>query len=297
MNGNPSPYGQTPAAAGGGLPGVLVGFVCGLSYSVEVILRRDIGERRCRDMGMPLFLAMILSTVVTILAIGHVNHSRRTYPHLWQPTPPAVFPATPPPYVAPLPPLDMGLWPLFLFFFCSLLAHNGHRFTAWRRRGRYSGHSYYGGEPALLRSLRKLFPTLTELGCKRWCEPLLTIAAGAALMTDFLPLGIYLVLAGILMHVSVTWQMHREREMALDACDGIVDMFTLHGNIPTLKNDHTAATPPAHVIPAAPMPPPPPKERSRTSQAPLPKQAPLSSDLYEGLSSNLIDLLRQPREE
>ena len=50
--------------------GLLGGLFEGIPYSVEVILHRGVGERRCRAMGFPLLLALAASTVVALLAVA-----------------------------------------------------------------------------------------------------------------------------------------------------------------------------------------------------------------------------------
>src|SRR5262249_7622323 len=100
---------------------------CGMGYSVEVIIRTDCGERRCRQMGVPLFLALGIPLVLALLA--HHDAKARVPPIL-------VFTADPR-AAPPNPPLaGPRLVPFALFCGLAVLCHVNQRFRAWRRRAR-----------------------------------------------------------------------------------------------------------------------------------------------------------------
>lgn len=137
----------------------LTAWFLGIGYSVEVLLHDDIGERRVRDMGLPLGIALIGTTLLAFLLAAPV-------------TPPLIMPLVPyddptlsmldPAPTLPADPLqapdDASItspWPVVWFALLAFVAHNRQRLLAFRRRQRGGPilHSYYGGRPHLLRLL------------------------------------------------------------------------------------------------------------------------------------------------
>jgi hypothetical protein len=229
----------------------------GLGYSVEVIIRADIGERRCRDMGGPLLLAVGVALAVT----AYLRRPGR--------------------------PEDAeGLTMLFVFCCCSVAAHV-HQYFRARRRAQPT-HTYYGGTPGLLRPLRRLFPGLGEETCKLWCEPAALLLTGYALLFVCRPLGYYLMAAGGVILLSTAARRRAARELVLDTTDGMIDMLNHHDAVAGWIGTPVPQRPAATVIDAAPAP------RPQPAPAPAAPAPDLPAGLYAGLNDNLRHLLQEP---
>lgn len=268
----------------------LTTLVDGLGYNAEILLRDDLGERRIRDMAFPLFVALATLTILAVLG--------------------GVFGLPPVPAGGPPP----WFWLLF-FIQLSVLLHLRQRIRAWRRRrkGGTPTHSYYTGRPELFRFLHRRVPGLTEQGCKRWGDPLLATAFAAATMPFCIPVGLYLLLAAAAVQLTFLRRAVQDREMVLDATDGVLDMLTLQEN---LADEHQAASRPAaaaRVVTPVTAPPPAPARPRPTPAAPRPTSPPpvvaprqpaaappspaVPDELCKGLSDNLLGLLREERRE
>ncbi len=264
-----SPYPNQPSAE----PDLACRFIQrlfeGVGYSVEVVIRADIGKRRCRDMGLPLVLAVGIALVVTALCRrpGHPEDTE-------------------------------GLTMLFAFGCCALAAHVHQSFRG-RRRAQPT-HTYYSGTPGLLLPLRRLFPRLGEEACKLWCEPAALLLTGGALLAVCRPLGFYLMAAGGVIAISAAGRRHAERELVLDTTDGMIDMLNHHAAVADQIGTPAPQRPAATVIDAVPVPHrpapagPAPAPRPRPAPAPAAPAPDLPAGLYAGLNDNLLHLLQEP---
>ncbi len=264
-----APHPNQPSAAGPD-PGRLIQRLFeGFGHSVEVIIRADIGERRCRDMGLPLVLAVGVSLVVTALCRrpGHPEDTE-------------------------------GLIMLFVFCCCSLAAHVHQSFRG-RRRAQPT-HTYYTGTPGLLRPLRRFFPGLGEETCKLWCEPAALLLTGGALLAVYPALAFYLMVAGGVILLSAAGRRHAERELVLDTTDGMIDMLNHHAAVADQIGTPAPQRPAATIIDAAPAPRrpapagPAPAPRPQPAPAPAAPTPDLPAGLYAGLNDNLLHLLQEP---
>lgn len=102
------------------------------------------------------------------------------------------------------------------FFMCICVKA---RIQKRRRLGGSQPHSYYSGYPLLLRSRGARH----ELRVKAILEPLLVWMAGAAFMTFSVPLGSYLLIAGVGLAISVNASIAAERKRALDLHDAFME--------------------------------------------------------------------------
>ena len=91
----------------------------------------------------------------------------------------------------------------------------------WARRlaGKDGGHSYYSGEPHLLR----LMPRLGEKNIKRFIEPAGTVIAGYAIAKLDQALGSYLMLAGASLFSAVNFATKVRRTRALNQRDAFFE--------------------------------------------------------------------------
>jgi|GEM_PF-5617188 len=302
-------YQQAQSNGSRGLPGWFMAFLDGVGYSVEVFLRNDIGERRCRDLGGPLLLALAVLVFVTF-ASGVARQPDRFVSEQ-----PAAADGEAPTRTASrretrdpirLPTLDE--WRLLstpLFCGVAISGHLRQRMRASRRRrqGAPPTHSYYTGRPKLLKDLRWLWPGVTELWCKRMGEPFLTCAGGIALLGLNPVLAFYLMLAGGVLCMTVTRQMYQERELVLDTADGLCDMLMHQDNIVAEYNPQREQPAAPRVVTAAPAPrraPPPARPRGESAPAPKsqkPAAPAVPPALCQGLSENLMNLLQEDHNE
>ena len=148
------------------LPVLLVGFLDGLAYSLQVSNHHDIGERRCRDMGGRLLLALGVAVVLTLLTLPALRRSEYYRSLL----------ATEPEFGLLHAIYHLGPYPMYVFCLLIVAGHCRQRWrAAWRRRqGGPPIHSHYDGRPNLLRR----WPRLNEEYCKRVIEPLIWGATG-----------------------------------------------------------------------------------------------------------------------
>ena len=262
---NQTTQANEPPAYRKNLPRWVNAYFEGVAYSLEVNLRNDIGERRVRDMGFPLFIAMAASLFILITLGG--------------PAEPPLYPDWPRPMT----------WVLG-FFGVTLINHNRHRFRAWRRwrNGGSIIHTYYDGYPHLLRWLSRYFPRFTERGCKVWFEPLVFAALGFCILPASAPLGLYLLLAAAALRVLAAGRAFREREMALDSGDGILSMHNMQDNIAAEYQPRSQPPADPHVVASSAPPAPPAPRPERRQQAPA-----VPSALYQGLNDNLLRLLQE----
>ncbi|MEW4569543.1 hypothetical protein AB1L88_16885 [Tautonia sp. JC769] len=80
-------------------------------------------------------------------------------------------------------------------------------------------HSRYTGRPRWL----KYAPKVPEVKFKQDYEPSLLLLFGAATATFYPPLGIYMMLAGVGLFVSVSSSLHIERQQLLDLNDLVIE--------------------------------------------------------------------------
>ena len=324
----------TPAASA--LGRLLLAVLDGMGYSVEAIIRHDIGERRCRAMGGALFFA--LGVPLTLALFIEEGAKRRCAlpaaawtasggraPGMGPPPampgnrlvvpPPPVFVtpdlagnggSTPGPMLMPASPEPegVGLMPFLIFCGLSVLGHVNQRVRAFRRRG--SGrliHTYYSGTPNILPRWRRWWPSLTELTCKLWLEPLICLAVGLACLPLSVILGLYLCLAGMVINHTTRQRKWQDRETALDATDGLLNMEFHQEKVAEESEGEAEARPAARVVEAAPqapsMPPPPRPQPSPQPQTPPARPTPtVEPHLAEGLDPRLKALLEeQPPED
>jgi hypothetical protein len=102
------------------------------------------------------------------------------------------------------------------FFMCVCVKA---RIQKRRKAGGPQPHSYYAGYPLLLRSSGARHETRV----KAVLEPLIVWIAGAALMTVSVPLGSYLLVAGVGLAISVNSSLALERKRALDLHDAFME--------------------------------------------------------------------------
>lgn len=155
-----------------------------LAVSVEVFLHRPstFGERY---MGMQVPVAMLILFFFPIFWRGHDP--------------------------APL------LW--FLAAFVVMCAAVRARAVKRRLRGEAQPHSYYSGEPRMLRLARRT----PETKVKSMLEPLFVWGASLCVMPVSEPLGTYLLIAGVGLLITVNASVRQERTRSLDLNDALID--------------------------------------------------------------------------
>ena len=63
---NPAAQQQAEQPGSGAAYRFLNALLGGIGYSAEVVLHQDIGQRRCRDMGLPLLVAVFTLALTTL---------------------------------------------------------------------------------------------------------------------------------------------------------------------------------------------------------------------------------------
>jgi hypothetical protein len=255
------------------LPTVLAALFDGLSYSMEVSLHKDLGERRIRDGGGRMFLTLALLVVIALAC---------------QPPGPV-----PDPDLALL--LTIGYYLPFLLCLALAIDHLKQRRQALlrQRQGGPSVHSRYTGLPRALHLYRRFWPSLTEEQCKCYVEPLVGMLL-AAITGFFNPLvAIYLFLGTALMAATAIRSFHQQREQAMDATDGVQEILILQENVAARMNPVSPEPMAAAqvVAPAAPAAAPP------RRQPPKPAAPAVAPPLYQGLDDNLMRLLQEEHRE
>jgi hypothetical protein len=86
------------------------------------------------------------------------------------------------------------------------------------RRGE-RGHTRYSGEPWLALA----FPKLSELTIKRTVEPLVLIGGGVVICPVNEPLGLWLILSGAAIAMTVRTAEHVERQQLMDLGDAMIE--------------------------------------------------------------------------
>jgi len=307
----------------GGLPGGLVSLVDGVGYSLEVLLHYDIGERRCREMGGSLLIAMGTLALASLFVNAAAQSksasnsaAKRQVDSFYYPD--GVYGYQQKPTQAGTPRktanIDFGLFAPYIFCVFVVGFHVHHRLRARQRRreGGEPTHSHYSGRPDMLKRLRRFFPGLSELTCKRYLEPLEVFLGGLVLLVINPLLGVYWMLAAVIIAFTVNTRLHHERELVLDSNDGMIDMLTHQENIVAERNPQPQQPVSARAVVAGPVPqtvpaPERPRERARTAperppEGPKPKPttpAPIAvpSALCDGLNANLLDLLQEQHHE
>ena len=297
----------------GGLPQGVLTFVDGVGYSLEVLLHEDIGERRVRDMGGPLFVAVGILTLLSLFVRGTAQFTTVSpgeargqvqdgyYAPNWQ----GYYPERSPERKADRP-VAFDPIPFFPLIFCLFVvgAHLRQRVRAWRRRhkGGPPTQSYYTGRPDALKRLGRFFPGLTELTCKRWIEPVELFFCGSIMLLFHPLLGLYLMLAGGVLCLTVNARLHQERELVLDTNDGMIDMLAHQDRVRAESNPQPERPVSAHASMAVPQPAvqtSPAAERRQERPLPRPEPVPLAVPpaLCDGLNENLMHLLQENHHE
>ncbi len=267
--------------------GLLMPLLDGLAYSLQVSFHRDIGERRCRDMGGRLLLALGVALLLTVLTLPNLQRGYYRWLLAGQPPDPVTLQLA-----------QLGPYPMFVFCGLTVVAHVQQRLraAARRRQGGQPVHSYYDGTPNLLRR----WPRLGEHRCKLVVEPLVWGGLGALAVGSGLPQpGVYMVAAGVAQFLLVAQRAYREREQALDATDGVYDMMA-HQEAVTAEWDAPGDHRPGPVAVHSPPPPAVPQPRPRPAAAPphpVPPATPVPAHLRGGLDESLNRLLDEPHEE
>lgn len=91
--------------------------------------------------------------------------------------------------------------------------------SARRARRGERGHTRYNGEPWLALVL----PRLSELTIKRTVEPLVLIGGGVAICHANELLGIWLILAGVAIAMTVRTEEYVERQRLMDLGDAMIE--------------------------------------------------------------------------
>lgn len=101
-----------------------------------------------------------------------------------------------------------------------VVAHCVQRLNALylARKGRM-GHSFYDGEPVLLR----LFPRVSERGFKRFIEPVLVFFAGIYGIQFDTPVAVFTIIAAVLMHMNNQLSERREHIRAIAMNDAWIE--------------------------------------------------------------------------
>lgn len=126
------------------------------------------------------------------------------------------------------------LRPMFVFLAAYLALCLAARIgVALRRRRGPQLHSYYTGQPRLMRVL----PRLSEFAIKRAVEPALLLVAGALTRAANKPLGTYLMLAAAALVITATLAAECERRQGLDLYDSYVDQRQASERFRRLRGD------------------------------------------------------------
>ena len=125
-----------------------------------------------------------------------------------------------------------GLWYFWLLY---LLMQLRARIESARMiaRGEYV-HTHYNGWPRVAR----FFPKMNELKIKGSMEPVITIVIGAALLSVSVPLGSYLIFAGLSLGVTHGVIQSVDRARALDMNDAFIEQQQSAERFRAMQRDH-----------------------------------------------------------
>lgn len=125
--------------------------------------------------------------------------------------------------------------PLFLFLLAYLGLCLSHRLTMfWRTRNGEDVHSRYTGKSHM--QFKKVH--ISEVAVKKYVDPLVAIIGGLEICWIWnVPLGVYVMIGGVLMHLSVVLQQRSIRQRSRDLNDSFIDHQQVSEQFRDLRGD------------------------------------------------------------